>query len=175
MRLKLLFTILLIASNLLVLPLYYRSEKQDLRGLVTYLKNQIRNGDSIFVRTKAFLPGILHYFGTYPEGRHHRIFFSKDAEKGIEYRIGTIDGNKIFTIYHSLNCCTQYVGDGNRLWIVAEKYSSKEIQKRSLFSLKGYFDGSFLNLRKFPDDASMYLFLWDPLSPNEKGMDIPIE
>ena len=38
MRLELLFLILFIASNLVILPLYYRSEKQDLRGLVTYLK-----------------------------------------------------------------------------------------------------------------------------------------
>ena len=41
--------------------------------------------------------------------------------------------------------------------------------------LKGYFDGSFLNFSSFPVDASMYLFLWDPKSPNEKGIDIPIE
>ncbi len=42
MRLKLLFVILFIASNLVILPLYYRSEKQDFRGLVTYLKGQLR-------------------------------------------------------------------------------------------------------------------------------------
>jgi hypothetical protein len=40
---------------------------------------------------------------------------------------------------------------------------------------KGYFDGSFLNFTKFPADASMYLFLLDPKSPGEKGIDMPIE
>jgi hypothetical protein len=41
--------------------------------------------------------------------------------------------------------------------------------------LKGYFDGSFLNFRRFPTDASIYLLLWDPRSTNEKGIDIPLE
>jgi len=41
--------------------------------------------------------------------------------------------------------------------------------------LKGYFDGSFLNLNRFPTDASMYLFLWDPKSPEERGIELPIE
>jgi hypothetical protein len=41
--------------------------------------------------------------------------------------------------------------------------------------LKGYFDGSFLNHDRFPADGSLYLFLWDPRSPNEKGIDLPIE
>ena len=48
-------------------------------------------------------------------------------------------------------------------------------KKTSLYVLKGFFDGSFSNFRRFPEDASMYLFLWDPKSPREKGMDIPIE
>jgi hypothetical protein len=41
--------------------------------------------------------------------------------------------------------------------------------------LKGYFDGSFSHFRRFPSDASMYLFLWDPKSSGEKGIDIRIE
>jgi hypothetical protein len=41
--------------------------------------------------------------------------------------------------------------------------------------LKGYFDGSFLNFRRFPTDASIYLLLWDPGSPNEKGIDMSVE
>ena len=48
-RLRLIFVILFIASNLVILPLYYRSEKQDYRGLVTYLKSQLRDGDKIIV------------------------------------------------------------------------------------------------------------------------------
>src|SRR4030042_5800857 len=38
-RPRLLFLILFIASNLIFLPLYYRAEKQDFRGLVNYLNN----------------------------------------------------------------------------------------------------------------------------------------
>jgi hypothetical protein len=41
--------------------------------------------------------------------------------------------------------------------------------------LKGFFDGSFANFDRFPRDASIYLFLWDPKSPKEKGIDMPIE
>jgi hypothetical protein len=175
MRLKLLFAIFLIASNLLSLPLYYRSEKQDFQGLVTYLKDQLRDGDNIFVRTKAYLPGVLHYFGAYPKGRHHAISFSKDEEKGIEYILGSTDPKKMFTIYHSMSCCAQYVADGSRLWIIVEKATAKGFIKNSPCALKGYFDGSFANFRKFPTDASMYLFLWDPKSPDEKGIDLPID
>jgi len=43
------------------------------------------------------------------------------------------------------------------------------------FVLKGYFDGSFSNLYKFPSDESIYLFLLAPKSPNKKGLDLPIE
>ncbi len=65
---------------------------------------------------------------------------------------------------------------GNRLWIVVRKPAAKEYQKNSSsLILKGYFDGSFLNYIRFPVDASIYLFLWDPSSVGEKGIDIPIE
>jgi hypothetical protein len=41
--------------------------------------------------------------------------------------------------------------------------------------LKGFFDGSFVNFDRFPRDASIYLFLWDPKDPDERGIDIPIK
>jgi hypothetical protein len=61
------------------------------------------------------------------------------------------------------------------LWIVAGRGFFKEISRNPVFVLKGYFDGSFLNLTRFPQDESMYLLLWDPKSPGEKGIDMPIE
>jgi hypothetical protein len=176
MRLKLLFVILFIASNLVILPLYYRHEKQDFRGMVAYLKSQLRNGDKIFVQSVVYIPAMLHYFGVYPEGRHYIVPFLMDS-KGDEFR-GTsfIFQNRNFPIFHSKTCCTQYVEDGSRLWIViGAKWTAKEFKKNSPCVLMGYFDGSFLNLRKFPTDASLYLFLWDPKSPDEKGIDLPIE
>jgi len=51
----------------------------------------------------------------------------------------------------------------------------KKIKGNSTAVLKGYFDGSFLNFNRFPTDASIYLFLLDPKSPGEKGIDMPIE
>jgi hypothetical protein len=176
MRLRFLFVILFIASNLVILPLYYRYEKQDFRDMVAYLKSQLREGDRIFVHSVVYIPAILHYFGAYPEGRHCIVPFWKDS-KGVEFReISFIYQNRIFPISHSKTCCTQYVGDGNRLWIViGAKWTAKEFQKNSPCILKGYFDGSFLNLRQFPTDASLYLFLWDPHKPDEKGIDWPIE
>jgi hypothetical protein len=44
---RLLFLLLFIASNLTILPLYYRSEKENLRGLVTFLKDHLKEGDKI--------------------------------------------------------------------------------------------------------------------------------
>jgi hypothetical protein len=174
-RLKLLFVILFIASNLVILPLYYRSEKQDLRGLVTYLKTQLRGNDKIFDGELGYMLGILHYFGAYPEGHHQVIPFWNYSDGTIEYRKSFTYQNKIFTIYHYKTCCAQYVADGSRIWIVVGKRLAKEIKKGSPAVLKGYFDGSFLNMAKFPTDAPIYLFLWDPRSPDEKGIDMPIE
>ena len=173
--LRSLFVILLIASNVVMLPLYYRSEKQDFRGLVTYLKNHLREGDKIFIGSIGYIPGILHYFEAYPEDRHHIFGFRKDPEKDFELRMNFIYKNRIFTIYQSKTCCTQYVADGSRLWVIVGKDFSKEIKKRLPFSLKTYFDGSFANFNKFPTDESIYVFLWDPLSPEEKGIEIPPE
>jgi hypothetical protein len=174
-RLKLLFVFILVASNLVVLPLYYRSEKQDFRGLTTYLKNHLKRGDIIFVPMKAYLPGVLHYFGVYPRGRHYVFSYSKDLRKGIEYGIYLTEQNKWFWVYSSDTCCLQYLGDANRLWIVVSKSEAKKLREESPYALKGYFDGSFANFRTFPTGASMYLFFWDSTSPNEKGIDIPME
>jgi len=174
--LRLLFVILFIASNMIIFPLYYRSEKQDFRRLVSYLDGQLRHGDKIFVKSIAYIPGMLHYFGVNPESRHYNIPFGWDSSgKAIEFRISLISQNRIFTIYHSDTCCAQYIADGSRLWIVAGKPAVKEIKESSPCVLKGYFDGSVSNFRRFPSDASMYLFLWDPLSPGEKGIDMLIE
>jgi hypothetical protein len=174
-RLTLLFVVLFIASNLVILPLYYRSEKQDLRGLVNYLKIHLREGDKIFDGEMGCMPGILHYFGVYPEGRHQSIPFGRETEKGIEFRKPFVYQNRIFTIYHSKTCCGQYVADGSRLWIIVQKGTAKMLKETTPFVFKAYFDGSFLNFKKFPDDASMYLFLWDPKSPHEKGIEMPID
>jgi uncharacterized membrane protein len=169
------FLILFIASNLVILPLYYQSEKEDYRGLVTYLKGQLREGDRIFVTSNRHLLGILHYFGVYPEGRHYLFPFRRYADGGIEFNVPFIYKDKTFIIDHSKTCCSQYVFDKNRLWIVAGRDSFKEFSKYPLFVLKGYFDGSFLNLTKFPEDASMYLLLLDPKSTGENGIKIPVE
>jgi hypothetical protein len=174
-RFKLLFVILFIVSNLVILPFYYRSEKQDFRGLVNFLKGQLHEGDKIFVNTTSYIPGILHYFGIHPEGRHHFILSQKDSEGKFEYNKSFIYRNTIFTIHYSKTCCTQYVSEGNRLWIIVGKWTAKKLEKESPCVLKGYFDGSFLNFNRFPMDASMYLFLWDHKSQGEKGIDIPIE
>ncbi len=174
-RLRVLFVILFVASNLIMLPLYYTSEKQDFRGLVNYLKGNLREGDKIFDFNMEYVPGILHYFRVPTEGRHYLVPFRKISEKEIEFIKPFAYGNKKFTIYSSRICCNQYVADGRRLWIVAGKDSAIRIRKALPCTLKGYFDGNFLNLNRFPTDASMYLFLWDPSSPKEKGIDMPIE
>lgn len=176
-RLKFLFAILFIASNLLILPAYYQSEKQDLRGLVNYLKGHLREGDKIFVQSVVHVPGMLHYFGAHPDERHHRVSFFKDVEKNFEFRMSSfVYQGKIFSIYSSKTCCTQYVADGSRLWIVVgAKWTAKHIREESPCVFMGYFDGSFYNLRKFPTDASIYLFLWDPKSPGAKGIDLPFD
>ena len=84
--------------------------------------------------------------------------------------------NVTIPVYYSNRCCSQYVIDGNRVWIiVGGKRAAKEIMKDSPAVLKGYFDGSFVNFNRFPTDASIYLFLWDPKSLEEKGIDMPIE
>ena len=175
MRLKILFVILFITSNLFILPLYYRSEKQDYRGLVTYLKAHLQEGDKIIVGNALYISVMLHYFGVYPKGRHQIIPAWKVSEKEFEHRIDLIYQKTKFTISYSESYWFKYLTDGSRLWIVADKKNAKVIKSRLSGVLKGYFDGSFFNMTRFPTDASIYLFLWDPKSPNEKGIDMPIE
>src|SRR4030043_728407 len=150
MRLSVLFVILFMASNLVILPFYYSSEKQDFRGLVNYLKAQLRDGDKIFDFEMGYMPGILHYFGIYPEGRQYLIPFSRISEKEIELRKSFTYKNKKYTIYCSKTCCHQYIADGSRLWIVAGRDTAKVIKKNLPCVVKGYFDGSFLNFNRFP-------------------------
>jgi len=175
LRLKLFFVIIFIASNLVILPLYYRSEKQDVKGLVTYLKGQLRNGDKIFIGAAGSIPAILHYFGLHPERRHHIMRITMDSGKIIKVQKSFIYRDKILTILFSKTCCAEYVADGSRVWIIVDKWMAKQLKETSPCVLKGYFDGSFLNFNRFPTDASMYLLLWDPYSPEEKGIDLPIE
>jgi hypothetical protein len=175
-RLNLLFLILFIASNLVMLPLYYRSEKQDFRGLVNYLDSQLRNGDKVVVNTLTYVPGILHYFKVYPQKRYYEIPFEwKTPGKEFEFRMPLVSQGRVFTIYHSNIPYAQYVADGNRLWVLAGKEAAEGIKNSNFpLVLKGVFDGSFANFRRFPSDASMYLFLWDPKSPGERGIDMSI-
>ncbi len=175
LRLKVLFLILFISSSLIILPFYYKSEKQDFRGLATYLKNHLQPGDNIFDGHGVYIPGILHYFGAYPIARHYKVNFSKTNGSETKYSISFYRRGNIFTIYYSKSCCLEYIQPGGRLWIVLPKNAAKNIQKENPFVLKGYFDGSYLNFTRFPYDASMYLFLWDPNSPDEKGIDLPAE
>ena len=173
---KFLFLILFILSNLIILFPYYLSEKQDFRGLVNYLNTYIRDGDKIVVGTFTYIPGILHYFRVAPKDRHYTIPYSwKDPGKEFEFKVSLTSQNRNFNIYHSNIPYARYVTDGNRLWILVGKETAKEIKRNYPYPLKGYFDGSFANFRRFPSDASMFLFLWDPQSPGEKGIDISIE
>jgi len=174
-RLKFLFVILLIASNLVILPFYYRSEKQDYRGLVTYLKGQLQDGDKIIVGNALYISVMLYYFGVHPEGRHQVIPAWKVSEQEFEHRMPLIYKDIKFAITYSKSYWFKYLADGGRLWIVADKKNAKIIMERIPCPLKGYFDGSFLNMSRFPTDASIYLFLWDPKSPNEKGIDMPTD
>jgi hypothetical protein len=174
-RLELLFIILFIASNLVILLPYYRSEKQDFRSLVAYLKNHLRDGDKVVLRTPGYIPGLLHYFGVYPEGRFYLYPTIKVSENETEYRIPLIFQNKKFIITFSKTYWIQYATEGNRLWLIVGKTDAKTSKENPSCILKGYFDGSFAHFNKFPNDVSMYLFLWDPKSPNEKGIDLPID
>jgi hypothetical protein len=175
LRLKLIFLILFIASSIVILPLYYRSEKQDFKGLVNYIKNNLQEGDKIIVGATAFFPPILHYFGAYPKSRHQLLIGMKVSDQEIEY-IKPFNYQDIqATVIYSRSHWFKYFSDGSRLWIVSDKRNAKTFKEEIPCVLKGYFDGSFLNFNRFPTDVSMYLFLWDPKSPNEKGINMSIE
>jgi hypothetical protein len=175
LRLKVFFLILILASNLVMLPLYYRSEKQDYRGLVNYLKGHLRDGDKVVVGNVPYIGVMLHYFGVYPVGRHHAIPARFVSNEEIEHRMTLLYQNIRFTITYSKSHWFEYLKDGSRLWIIADKENAKFIMERMPCPLKGYFDGSYMNMVRFPSDLSLYLFLWDPKSPDEKGIDLPIE
>jgi hypothetical protein len=159
----------------MILPLYYHSEKQDFKGLVSYLKGHLGDGDKIVVGGTAFIPPILHYFQVYPEGRHHLLTRIKVSDKEVEYRkhfnYQEIKAMMVYSESHWF----KYFSDDSRLWIVSDKKNAKRLKEEFRCVLKGYFDGSFLNFNRFPTDVSMYLFLWDPLSPDEKGIDLLID
>jgi len=168
-----LFVLLFIVSNLFILIPYYVSEKQDFRSLATYLKSNIQDGDSILVGTDLYIPGMLHYFGIYPKGKLYFLPTRKISEKEFESQISLMIQGKIFTIYYSSSW--RHFEKAGRVWMVVNKTAAKKLKEDPSFVLKGYFDGSVLNFNKFPTDASMYLFLRDPESPGEKGIDMPIE
>jgi hypothetical protein len=174
-RPKLLFLIFLVASNLIILPLYYRSEKQDYKGLVTYLKGQLRDGDRIVVGNAMYINVVLHHFGIYPKSRHYVIPARRVSQDELEYNVDGIYQNVRFAVTYSKSHWFKYFNDGTRLWIVSDKANAKILRERFSPILKGYFDGSALNMERFPSDASLYLFLWDPKSPGEKGIDFSFD
>jgi hypothetical protein len=169
------FLILFVASNLVILPLYYQSEKQDNRGLVNYLNANVRDGDRVFLQKIVFFPGVLHYAGIATDSRYYRLNFLGDREQPTDYSKTVAYQGKTFTFHSSKTCCAQYVAGGNRLWIVVHQEYAEELKKNSPAVFKGYFDGSFLNFNRFPTDVSFYLFLWDPSFPGEKGVDFPAD
>ena len=177
-RLKSIFTILFIASNLLILPLYYQSGKQDFRGLANYLKGEIQDGDKIILSTMGHFSPLLHYFGIFPNGRSYSIPYSKTSKDEIEYTFPLTIDNKMFTIAYSNKRWLRFDlleknPGGGRLWLVVNKITAEKLKGYAPCVLKGYFDGSFLNFDKFPTDDSMYLFLWDPKSLDKKRLICP--
>jgi uncharacterized membrane protein len=175
-RMKFLFVILFIASNLVILPIYYRSEKQDFRGLANYLTCHIRAGDKVIVSSKLCIRGLLYYFGIpVSDTRDYLLSEKRVSGDETEYSIALFyKGNK-FTVSHSKTYWNRYIAEGNRVWLVVDKKTAKEVKKVYPLTLKGYFDGSVLNLVRFPTDASMYLLLWDPEASGEKGINLPID
>jgi hypothetical protein len=178
MRLKFLFVILFITSNLLMLPLYYRAEKQDFRKLANYLKGQVQEGDEINLSTMAHYTGILHYFGVFPTGRQHIIPCSTISKDIYKCSFSLIMENKIFTLsYSNVNSIRfdslEENPDRKRIWFLVNKITAEKLTSYPPCIFKGYFDGSFLNFDTFPTDDSMYLYLWDPKSKNKKGINGP--
>jgi len=174
-RFELLFTILLVLSNLIILPLYYRSEKQDFRGLATYLRDHIQDGDKVIVGSIGYIAGLLHYFGVNPQGRHYLFSSQRVSSEEMEYKNSLIIQDRRFIISYSNTYWVQYALEGSRLWMVVDKETALKVKELPFCVLKGYFDGSFLNFDRFPTDASMYLFHRDPQSPGEKGIEMPFD
>jgi hypothetical protein len=160
--LRFFFTLFFVVSNIYFLPRYYSSEKQDFRSLTRYLESRLRNSDTVFVGSLAYVPGILHYFGVFPESRNYSVPISEASLAGREFRISLTSRQRAFSIVYSNSCCGQYTGEGKRLWIVVGKPTYQRIRNIFPCILMGVFDGSVSNFRRFPSDASMYLLLWDP-------------
>ena len=173
--LSILFLAIFTAANLNLLRLYYGSEKQDFRGVANYLKKEIQDGDSIIVLSVEYFPGILHYLGVYPNGRHYRIPCRTVSENELEYRLPLVIENRDFVISCSKKYWLQYALEGSRLWFVLNKTAAEKEKGNPSCILKGRFDGSFLNLNRFPTDASMYLFLWGPESQERRGIDVSVQ
>ena len=175
-RPQLLFLILFIFSNAVMLPLYYQGEKQDFRRLANFLNGQLRDGDKVVVGTLTYIPGLLHYFGVEPRGRHYDIpLYWVEPGKEFEFKVSLKSDKGGLTIYHTNIPYARYVADGSRLWLVVGKgATAEEVGKLPTFVLKGHFDGSMAMFRRFPSDASMYLFLWDPRS-REAGIPMPLQ
>ncbi len=174
-RLKPIFILFMILSNLIILPFYYRSEKQDFRGLVNYFRNHLEDGDMIIIGSYPYMVGILHYFGIYPKGRLYLLSTHSVSEAEREFRVSMVVGDKHLMMIHSQTHWLKYATEGNRLWFVLDKIHANQAKEVPHCQFKGYFDGSFLNFDRFPTDASIYLFLWDPKSIGEKGIDMLIE
>ena len=179
-RPKFLFVTLFIASNLLMLPLYYGAEKQDFRRLANYLTWQIQEGDEIQISTRAHYPGILYYFGVYPTGRQYVIPYSRISENVYKWKFPLIIENKAFTVSYSTDHSLRFDlleknPDQGRLWLVVNRITAEKLGGDTPCIFKGFFDGSFLIFDKFPTDDSMYLFLWDSKSTTQKGMNMPVK
>ncbi len=141
---------------------------------MNHLKNQLREGDKIVVGNPAYIPVLLHYFQIYPKDRHYVVPAWKVSENEYEHRINLVYQNTRFTILSSKSNWFKYLTDGSRLWLVADKENAILVKQRLDCSLRGYFDGSFSNMIRFGTDISLYLFLCDPNSPQEKGLDMQI-
>jgi hypothetical protein len=140
------------------------------------LEGQLQDDDKIFVKSIAYIPGMLHYFKVYPGSRHYDFpVWVDDSGNEILAEVRLIGSEKRVTIHYSSLGYSQYTVDRGQLWIIVDKTDLKEIKKCSACVFRGYFDGTFCNFRRFPSDASMYLFLWDPKLANEKGIEMPFE
>jgi hypothetical protein len=166
LRLKFLFVILLVASSLVILPVYYRSEKQDFKGLANYLTAHIQEGDKIIVSPKLYIHGLLYYFGIDPsQNREYLLSERRISKDETECSISLFYKGKRFTISHSKTYWNRYIAERDRVWLVVDKETAQRIMKVYPVSQKAYFDGSVLCLVRFPTDVSMYLLLFNPLTP----------